>query len=297
MSVTPDPSGTHFDRARRRQALAQIAARLRREPDDINEMLALAEVVKALGRRAQHDLGIQTIALDSIVGTVDRRSDEFDRAFRPRSRRLRERWARVAAVRRRGEDLPPIEVYRVGDLHFVEDGHHRVSVARALGDTTIEARVREIRTAVGAHPELRPGLLGLKHHERIFFERVPLPEHLRDRVQLTDEWRYVQLAAFIEARGFRESHARGRLLSRHELAMHWYRDQYEPVVAILRRTGVGGPGTDADGYLRFMMLRSLLLHTHEWTDEVVEQLIEAVRPPRPDDDTLVHQILSEMHGR
>ena len=61
---------------------------------------------------------------------------------------MRERWDRIALAQRRGEALPPITVYRVGGVHFVEDGHHRVSVARALGQTTIEAYVTEIVTEV-----------------------------------------------------------------------------------------------------------------------------------------------------
>jgi hypothetical protein len=293
--VFPDlETSRDFDRQRRRHALGRIAARLRQEPDDIDEMLPFEEVVAALGRRAQRDLGIQEIPLAAIVGTVDRRPDEFDRAFRPASKRLRERWQRVAAARHRGITLPPIDVYRVGDLYFVEDGHHRVSVARSLGDTTITARVREIRTAVGADPSLRPRDIPLKHHERIFFERVPLPPALRARVELTDEWRYAQLGVLIEARGFRESQAAGRLIPREELALSWFKHQFEPIAAILREEGIGGAGTDADRYLRFMMLRYLLLHTHEWSDDVVERLIAAIRPPRSGDDTLVHQILKEM---
>ena len=50
--------------------------------------------------------------------------------------------------------MPPIDVYRIGELHFVEDGHHRVSVAWALGDTHIEAHVKEVRTELGAGREL-----------------------------------------------------------------------------------------------------------------------------------------------
>ncbi|HWT23440.1 MAG TPA: hypothetical protein VN213_08035 [Solirubrobacteraceae bacterium] len=283
-----------FDKQRRRSALGRIVNRLRHEPDDVHKMLPFEEVVAALGRRSQRDAGVQDIPLDAIVGTVDRRSGEFDRAFRPASKHLRSRWERVAAARRAGTPLPPIDVYCVGGLYFVEDGHHRVSVARSLGDLTIRANVREVGTKLGADRGLRARDIPLKHHERIFFERVPLPRALRERVRLTDQWRYAQLAVLIEARGFRESQVAGRLIPRGELAMSWYRHQFEPIVEVLRDAGIGGAGTDADRYLRFMMLRYLLLYTHEWHDDVVERLIAAIRPPRPDDDTLVHRILTEM---
>ena len=121
---------------------------------------AFGDVVAALGWVAESDLGLQEIALNSIVGTVDRRSGEFDRVFRPRARRLQSRWQRIAAARLRGETMPPIDVYRIGELHFVQDGHHRVSVARALGDTTIEARVRRVQTTVFPITELMLGDLG-----------------------------------------------------------------------------------------------------------------------------------------
>jgi hypothetical protein len=285
---------TVFARERRRKALADIAARLRFEPDDVSHMLPFEEVVAALGRRSQRDLGVRSIPLDSIVGTVDRRPGEFDRAFRPGSVELRGRWERIAAARRRGEALPPIEVYRVGALHFVEDGHHRVSVARALGDTHIDARVREVQTKLGAEKELRLRDLPLKRHERVFHERIPLPADARARIRLSDEWRYVELATLIEAWGFRASHAGGRLLSRREMAAAWFRDEYEPVVEGLREADLGGEGTETERYLRIAMLRYLLLHTHEWTDEVVERLLGELRAPRGDDDTVVHRILKEM---
>ena len=154
--------------------MSRLAARLRREPSDVNVILPFDEVVDALGRRGEKSLGLQTIPLDSIVGTVDR-SREFDRAFRPTSSRVRPRWERIAMAQRKGQAMPPIDVYRIGELHFVEDGHHRVSVAHALGDTHIEAHVREVQTKLGAGRELRLRDLPLKRHERVFRERVPLP--------------------------------------------------------------------------------------------------------------------------
>ena len=164
------------------------------------------------------------IPLDSIVGTVDRRRGEFDRDFRPLGG-TRGRWERIATARRRGEAMPPIDVYRIGDLHFVQDGHHRVSVARAHRRHRHRGPRREVITDLGAGRELHLRDLPLKRHERVFHERVPLPEAVRERIQLSDEWRYAQLANLIEAWGFRASYAREQLLSRREMAEPWFREE------------------------------------------------------------------------
>jgi hypothetical protein len=289
-----DKARSDFARERRRRALSRIASRLRLEPDDVSVMLPFEEVVAALGTRSQVDRGVQTIRLDTIVGTVDRRRGEFDRDFRPAERGVRGRWEAIAAARRRGEALPPIDVYRVGDLHFVSDGHHRVSVARALGDDVIEARVVEVTTAVPADAELTTADLPLKRHERVFHERVPLPPAERAQIQLSDEWRYAQLGTLVEGWGYRASHERGRLLSREEVAIAWFREEYEPVVALLREAAVGGPGSDTDRYLRLAMLRYLLLTRHDWSEDVLEQLLGELRRGSGMDDTLVHKIVKEM---
>jgi len=145
---------TDFGRARRQRALSRLSARLRREPDDVQLILPYEEVVEALGFESERSLGLQSIPLDSIVGTVDR-SRDFDRSFRPTSQRVRTRWESVALAQRTGKAMPPIDVYRVGELHFVQDGHHRVSVARAHGDPAIDARVRQVQTARSAPPSAR----------------------------------------------------------------------------------------------------------------------------------------------
>jgi hypothetical protein len=134
-----------FNRARRRQMLARFAGWLRGQPGHVRRILLLDEVVAALGWRGEHYLGLQIIPLGTVAGTVDSRRD-FDRRFRPTSNRVRQRWERLDLAQRRGVSLPPIDVYRVGDLHFVMDGHHRVSVAVATGHKTIEAHVTEVLT-------------------------------------------------------------------------------------------------------------------------------------------------------
>jgi hypothetical protein len=282
-----------FSRTRRRRALSGLARRLRREPDDVNVILPFDEVVEALGWRGERRLGLQVISLDSIVGTVDR-SRDFDRSFRPTSRRVRRRWEGIAEAIRRGQSMPPIDVYRIGDLHFVRDGHHRVSVARALGLDVIDAYVTEIVTAVGAGQRTRLRDLALKSHERLFFERVPLPPELRDRIQLSDEWRYAELAESVEAWGFRAMQERGEFMTREEVADAWFREEYVPIVEMLREADLIGSGTETEAHMRVSGLRFLLLRTHEWSDEVVERLRESLRDRARDEDTMVHRLRKEL---
>jgi hypothetical protein len=148
-----------FMRARRHQVLATLAHRLLRQPHDSDRLLTLDEVVAALDWRGERYLGLQTIRLATIVGTVDSRRD-FDRHFRPTSNRVRSRWEQLALAQRRGAAIPPIEVYRVGDRHFVNDGHHRVSIAAATGGQTIDAYVTEVLTTVPPKGTTHPGRPG-----------------------------------------------------------------------------------------------------------------------------------------
>src|SRR3954471_1363689 len=191
-----------FSRARRRAVLSRIGARLRGQPSDVALILPFEEVVDALGRVSERSLGLQSIDLDSIVGSVGRTRD-FDRSFRPTSNKTRPRWERIANAQRRGEAMPPISVYRIGDMHFVRDGHHRVSVARAQRRPDIDAYVTEVRTRVPIDHALRVGELPLKSHERLFRERVPLSDSEFEEVRLSDPWRYAEMAEGVEAWGFR----------------------------------------------------------------------------------------------
>jgi len=285
-----------FGRARRRQLGSSLSQRLRREPDDVNVILPFDEVVEALGRRSERSLGLKTIDLDSIVGTVDR-TREFDRSFRPTSRRVKLRWQRIAEAVRRGEGMPPIDVLRIADMHFVSDGHHRVSVARQLGLDVIEAQVTEIVTEVGADADVRLHDLALKSHERLFFERVPLPQELRQHIRLSIGSWYAGLAEGVEAWGFRAMQSRGEFMTREEIAREWFSEEFEPIVALIREEGLAEGQTDAEAYIRIVSLRYLLLRTHRWDAETLERLREELRRKAPrDEDTLTHMLRGELRG-
>ncbi len=137
-----------FSQARRRHVLAQVAGWLRGRRN-ATRILPLDEVIAVLGWRGQRYLGLRTIQLDAVTGTVDSRHD-FDRKFRPASSRVRQRWERLDLVQRRGVAIPPIDVYLVGDMYFVKDGHHRVSVAMATRQKAVDAYVTEVHTRVPA---------------------------------------------------------------------------------------------------------------------------------------------------
>ena len=245
----PLDAQTDFTRARRKRVLDRLTARLRREPADFHLILPFEEVAKALGYRGERRLGLQTIPLETIVGSVDRTRD-FDRRFRPTSRRTRTRWERMATAARRGEAFPPIDVYRIGDVHFVKDGHHRVSIARAQGLPDIDAYVTEVMTELGAERTITLRDLPFKSHQRLFFERVPLPADARERIELSDEEQFAMLAEQVEAWGFRVIQDLREPLERHEVAQRWFDDEYVPVVELLREADLIGKLTEAEAYLK-----------------------------------------------
>lgn len=260
-----------FSRLQRERARARLKARLRRLPPDADRILVFDEVTRALGRVGQRPLGRQVVPVGTIVGTVDRESS-FDRQFRPTNTRTRQRWERIDAAARRGEAMPPVDLYRVGALHFVRDGHHRVSVARALGLDGVEADVIEVLTA-------EPGLAGTRasdlpglDHRRVLRERVPLAGEAWARIQLSDPWDYALLAEGVEAWAYRRSVSEGELLDRRRAAELWFREEYVPVVAMLRDADLIGHHTETEAYLRLAAERYRLLRTHAWTEDVIERL-------------------------
>jgi hypothetical protein len=260
-----------FIRVRRQRVLSRLRARLSGRDGDVDQILPFEEVVRALGRVGERALGLQVIPLASIVGTVDRGS-EFDRQFRPTSSRPRERWERIAAAVRRGQAMPPIEVYRVGELHFVKDGHHRVSVGRALGLETIDAYVTEVLTREPAPVGTVLADLPVKDHRRVFRERVPLSPEAMTGIELTDPWDYAVLAEGIEAWAFRLCQEHHELLDRATVAQLWFEQEYVPVVETLREAGLIEDQTETEAYLRLSADRYRLLRTHVWTEEVIDRL-------------------------
>jgi hypothetical protein len=135
-----------FSRARRRAFLRRIGAYLRKDPGS-NQLLSFDEVRSALGAVEQVYLGMRTVEVAKIAGSVGRHRD-FDRAFLPSKGDLGARWKRIDEMMHRAQELPLISLYKIGDAYFVRDGNHRVSVARQQGVEMIDAEVIELRSRV-----------------------------------------------------------------------------------------------------------------------------------------------------
>jgi len=139
-----------FARERRRRRLDDVTGWLLRRPPDRRRLASLDQVAGGAPPAVRRACGLQSIPLESIVGTTEpTKASAFDSRFRaPETSRAR--WERIWEAGRRAAPLPPISVYRLGDEHFVDDGHHRVSVAHALGMAAIDAEVTELAAGGGA---------------------------------------------------------------------------------------------------------------------------------------------------
>ena len=269
-----------FMKVRRHQVLSALAARLRNDKDDVVQTLSLDEVVEALGRRGENYLGTKVIPLDAIVGSVDKVRD-FDRRFRPTSGRSRQRWERLARANRTGEEVPPIDVYQVGDYYFVQDGHHRVSVARSLGIDLIEAHVTAIDTlltpvGISARKDLER-----KFWRRLMLERVPFTGEARAAVAVDDPFDYGVIAETVEAWATRTMHAEGAYMDKKTMAERWYAEEFKPVVDMIEEAGVRGEDErPAAAYLRVACERYRLIRDHEWNAEVMQSVTRKGRKKR-----------------
>lgn len=235
------------------QSVSFIKSLLRlftQKPDDT--LLSFDQVQQLLRSRQELDRGIQIIPIASIVGSVGRYRD-FTRAFLPLSGADEERWKRLDIAINELRSLPPIEVYKIGDVYFVRDGNHRVSVAKANGLTDIEAHVTEIESRVPLTPDVDVDDLIIKAEYAHFLEQTHLDEtRPGQRIELTEPGRYQVLLEHIEVHRYYLGLQWQREPSLEEAAASWYDTVYLPVVEAIRETGILKEfprRTEADLYL------------------------------------------------
>jgi len=253
-----------FERARSQAKLEGILARLTGQS---TELLSYEEVRQTLGALERSSERLEDIPLDAIVGSVGRYRD-FTRSFLPKHESSRDRWARVEIAMRSMEGVPPIEVYKVGDAYFVRDGNHRVSVARQLGATHIEAYVTEVETGVPFSPDVQPDDLILKAEYAAFLEATDIDEVRPEaNLRVTVPGQYQVLEEHIEV----HRHFMGLEEERHipckEAVAHWYDEVYMPVVELIQQRGIlwdFPERTDTDLYLWLAEHRAALEEELGW---------------------------------
>jgi hypothetical protein len=143
-----------FSRARRRSLLRRMWSRLRRDNTTDGLLVCFDDLRNIPGASAQINRGMRTVPVDQIGGSVGRCS-EFDREFMPATASVEERWKRIDRAFHRGEQLPPVSLYKVGGFYFVLDGHHRVSVAAYQGVKWIDANVTEVSAGLWSERRAR----------------------------------------------------------------------------------------------------------------------------------------------
>jgi hypothetical protein len=289
-----EQSERDFSRARRKAFLRRIGAYLRRDPAS-NQLLSFEEVKGALGVVSQNYLGLREVPVAKIVGSVGRHRD-FDRTFLPSKPNLSTRWRRIDEIMHRAEELPPVSLYKIGDAYFVQDGNHRVSVARQQGVEMIDAEVVEFRSRVPVDSALTARDLLHKLEHRHLLERLPIDRVLPEiKVELSDVADYRRLATYIEAHGFRTSQLWKRYVSPEEILGDWYEYHYRPIAEMIREERVLDDfpdRTELDLYLWIVNHRERLaleardekISPRAAKDDILKNTSRRRRPPSPDGD-------------
>ena len=219
------------------------------------ELLSFEDVRTRLRLRAESYRGLQDIEISKIVGSVGRYTD-FTRDFLPKSNEMKERWSRVYAKVNSMEGVPPIEVYKVGEVYFVRDGNHRVSVARQLGTETIQAHVTELPTNIPLSPDMTDRELDSLTSYAAFLDETNLtrtrPHH--QPIQLSEPSRYPELLGHIYLHAQVMEQTRGEPVSMSQAAADWYDNVYRPALTLIRKYAIlsltqDKKRTEADVYL------------------------------------------------
>ena len=182
--------------------------------------------------------GVKTIRVEQIAGSLNR-YHEFDRAFLPREDQLANRWQKVDRAFYQDVNLPPVVLYKVGEVYFVVDGHHRVSVAREQGQEFIEAEIRECATRVNLTPNIQPEDLEILGTKVRFLERSSL-DHIRPdaNIKLTIPDGFERMLEHIAVHRYFMGIDLQRDVTDEEAVAHWYDTVYLPIIEVVRKSDI-----------------------------------------------------------
>lgn len=255
-----------FARARMKAFWTELVASMTGQSTNL---LRFEEVQQRLRLYGQRNLGLQNIPLDKIIGTVGRYHD-FTRTFMPRKSVNEDRWKQISALARGDKGFPPIDVYKVGDAYFVIDGNHRVSVARQLGQPTIEAYVTEIPTSIPFDATVTDEELTFKEAYAEFLQHTKLDVLRPDsNVELTEAGMYRQIIQHIDVHKYFMGIDQQHDITWPQAVVSWYDNVYWPMVEAIRKCSLLDEfpnRTEADLYVWLVRHQTMLRDQYggEW---------------------------------
>lgn len=210
-------------RARWQEARQRIAKLVRGQ--SFEPLLELDEVQGRLGLFQQSYAGVRPVEVAKIIGSVDK-SQDFDKNFRPRTDRTRQRWEQLERTFPAG-NFPPIQVYQIDNTYYVIDGHHRVGLARKLGIEFIDAEITELHSPFELEPDVDIAAIIHLQQKQLFLQQSGLV-HVRPgaRIECSRPVGYVELLENVQVYGFVLLQARGEVLSREAVGADWYDNVY-----------------------------------------------------------------------
>lgn len=255
-----------FDRARRKAFINEFLTGL---VGGDNRLVSFHDLLDHIDPGGPIYRGMHTVAIDQIVGSVDRYED-FDRAFLPRQTFTRERWKRVGQAYYTDVILPPVQLYKMGEVYFVMDGNHRISVARELGQEFIDAEVVEYRLRVPLHADMTAEDMVTISDLSEFLSATGFDDtHPQFDFLLTLDDGYERLLDHIEKHRYLQGIEWDRPFTFSEAAAQWIEQVYTPVVEVIRTADIlkDFPGrTETDLYL--WLMEHLYYLRQQYGDEV-----------------------------
>ena len=223
-----------FRQARRRAKLQSLIAMISGKHEKLLSYEEVKRRIEVSGQRRQY---LANIPLDSIVGSVGRYLD-FNKKFLPLTDSDAERWARVKLAQVQ-KGLPPIEVYKIGEIYFVFDGNHRVSIAKQMKMATIEAYVSEFRTNIEIKPDDDLEDLILKTERAEVFDEMGLKRFSPDfDFKVTEPGGYKELFKHISVHHYYLGLEQQRDIPIEEAVNSWVENVYRPVIRAIRQLGI-----------------------------------------------------------
>jgi len=230
-----DQARSDFQRARFKAFMNRMWSTLSGQP---TTLLSYDEIKEKLRIGGPIYRGVKTVHVDEIAGSLNR-YHEFDRVFLPASDQLADRWQSVNRAFYEEISLPPVVLYKVGQVYFVVDGHHRVSVAREQGQIYIEAEVRECSTRVNITADIKPEDLIILEAKVQFLERTSLDSLQPDaNIRLTIPDGFDRMLEHIAVHRYFMGLDWKRDISEEEAILHWYDNVYRPVINVIRETEI-----------------------------------------------------------